>query len=93
MTPRNTIKHQHPALGNLVCIPHKGEVNDSWQPIDDAGELFRPGLRVCGFKDCISPKHIAVDQSVSGIVKQVFKHTQKLMSVPDAKKILQQASK
>jgi hypothetical protein len=91
MTPRNSIRNQHPSLGNLICLPHQGEVNEHWQPLDESGQLYRPGLRICGYKDCIALKHIVVDQSVKAIVQQVSSWTH--ITVSDAKKILQQVSK
>ena len=33
--------------------------NDDLEPIDDAGELVLPGVRICGHKDCVNPKHVA----------------------------------
>ena len=45
--------------GVLRCEPHRGRVNDDLEPIDDAGELVLPGIRVCGHKDCVNPKHVA----------------------------------
>jgi len=45
--------------GVLRCEPHRGRVNDDLEPIDDAGELVLPGVRVCGHKDCVNPKHVA----------------------------------
>jgi hypothetical protein len=33
-------------------------LNDDWHPIDDNGELYRPGKRLCGLKDCVRQAHI-----------------------------------
>jgi hypothetical protein len=57
--PLSKMTVHHPALGQIQCYPHKGEVNDLWQPLDDSGQLYRPGVRLCGFKDCVNSNHIA----------------------------------
>ena len=57
--PIDKITVHHPALGQIQCYPHKGEVNELWQPLDELGELFRPGVRLCGYKDCVNTAHIA----------------------------------
>lgn len=48
----------HPVLGLIECVIFDGELNDDWLPVDDEGELFRPGERICGFKDCVKKMHI-----------------------------------
>lgn len=45
--------------GVLRCEPHVGKVNDDLDPIDDLGNLIMPGLRTCGHRDCVNPKHVA----------------------------------
>jgi hypothetical protein len=40
------------------CKPWTGEVDDNWNPIDNYDRLYLPGLRTCGHKDCVNPKHI-----------------------------------
>ena len=57
--PTAKITVPHPALGQIQCYPHKGEVNELWQPLDVLGELYRPGVRLCGNKDCVNTAHIA----------------------------------
>lgn len=42
-----------------VCKPHSGEICwDTMRPLDKNGELFRPGLRLCGREDCVNVEHI-----------------------------------
>lgn len=48
----------HPQLGVLWCYIWSGELNDDWFPIDDNGRLYMPGVRICGFKDCVSSQHV-----------------------------------
>jgi hypothetical protein len=40
------------------CNPWIGEVNDNFNPIDRRGNLYMPGVRICGFKDCVNKNHI-----------------------------------
>ena len=47
--------------GLLRCIPHEGQVDSDLNPITDEGELFLPGVRVCGHKDCVTVTHIVGD--------------------------------
>jgi hypothetical protein len=35
-----------------------GELNDNWEPITDDGQLYRPGERLCGLKDCVKQAHV-----------------------------------
>ena len=58
VNPIKHIQYKHPTLGYIFCYPHQGEVDDLFRPLDEAGNLFRPGERICGHKDCINVKHI-----------------------------------
>lgn len=40
------------------CRPHRGAFDSDDNPLDRFGHLYRPGLRVCGFRDCISLDHV-----------------------------------
>jgi hypothetical protein len=41
------------------CRPHKGPFDANDNPLDDfTGEPYRPGIRLCGNRDCIELKHI-----------------------------------
>jgi hypothetical protein len=40
------------------CRPHQGLVDDDLNPIDDYFQPYRPGVRICGHKDCITSAHI-----------------------------------
>jgi hypothetical protein len=64
-TPTAKITVHHPALGQIQCYPHKGEVNELWQPLDVLGDLYRPGVRLCGNKDCVNTAHIEKPQVVT----------------------------
>lgn len=44
--------------GRLRCEPHTGDFDDDLNPITETGELFLPGERVCGHKDCVKLEHI-----------------------------------
>jgi hypothetical protein len=56
--PIKHIQYKHPTLGYIFCYPHQGEVDELFRPVDESGNLFRPGERICGHKDCINVKHI-----------------------------------
>ena len=48
----------HPELGVVWCYIWDGELNDDWYPIDDKGKLYMPGVRICGYKDCVAVQHV-----------------------------------
>lgn len=52
------ISYKHPVLGLIFCYPHKGDVDELWRPLDEEGNLFRPGERICGHKDCVNLNHV-----------------------------------
>lgn len=67
---RKDYNWKHPVLGMIHCWLWDGELNDDWLPIDEHGELFRPGERLCGKKDCVKKAHIIEkDASVSDKIK------------------------
>jgi hypothetical protein len=39
-----------------------GDLDDDWNPIDDDGNLYRAGVRICGAKDCVDLNHIVLDK-------------------------------
>ena len=43
--------------GKLRCLPWSGEFDDWDNPVDGFGFVL-PGVRICGHKDCVNPKHI-----------------------------------
>jgi len=51
-------KWKHPVLGRISCWLWLYEINDDWMPITDDGQLYRPGERICGKKDCVRLAHI-----------------------------------
>lgn len=40
------------------CISHTGLFDDRENPLDDQGNLFMPGLRLCLHSDCVNPTHL-----------------------------------
>lgn len=52
-----------------LCMPYQGEIDDDNRPITDSGELYRPGVRLCGYSDCINLDHIG-DLITAGVTKQ-----------------------
>jgi len=54
---KNTWTWVHPVLRKIVCIPHKGDVDDEFRPLNKAGRLYMPGERICGMKDCVKRTH------------------------------------
>jgi len=51
------VTYRHKILGLITCMPWQFEVDADLNPIKD-GKLFRPGLRICGHKDCVVVGHI-----------------------------------
>jgi hypothetical protein len=48
------------------CIPWQGEVDyDSMQPVDEHGEPYMPGNRLCGHQDCVRPEHVLTWQKLT----------------------------
>lgn len=52
------VSRTHATLGKIECLAWNGDLDDDWNPIDENGELFRPGERICGAKDCIDIHHV-----------------------------------
>jgi hypothetical protein len=57
-TPKQRLVVNHPILGRIECIPYTGELDELWRPINAVGDLYKPGERICGHKDCINSRHI-----------------------------------
>jgi hypothetical protein len=57
-TPKQRLIVNHPILGKIECIPYTGELDELWRPINAVGDLYKPGERLCGHKDCINSRHI-----------------------------------
>lgn len=49
---------KHPVLGKIYCWLWLYELDADWRPIDEQGQLVRPGERICGLKDCVKKTHI-----------------------------------
>ena len=47
-----------------ICLPWHGAFDEDDNPLDDAGDLYLPGVRICGHKDCCEPSHIDGQPSV-----------------------------
>lgn len=43
----------------MSCISHQGRYDDNDNPLTDSGELFMPGVRSCGHRDCVNKNHLA----------------------------------
>lgn len=48
------------------CRPHKGQFDANDNPINEYGDLYRPGKRLCGYRDCIEKTHIEVERRKPG---------------------------
>lgn len=46
--------------GASRCVPWRGDFDRDDNPIVH-GELFLPGVRACGHRDCVNGLHIVVD--------------------------------
>jgi hypothetical protein len=57
-TPKQRLIVNHPILGKIECYPYDGELDELWRPINAVGDLYKPGERLCGHKDCINSRHI-----------------------------------
>lgn len=56
---------KHPQLGHITCYIWLDELNDDWLPVDDEGNLFMPGQRICGLKDCVNSKHVVAPKQLT----------------------------
>jgi hypothetical protein len=56
--PIKNINFIHPILGLIRCIAYDGELDDLWRPINAVGDLYKPGERICGHKDCVNSNHV-----------------------------------
>ena len=46
----------------VACTPHRGEVDlDTMAPLDDQGQPYLPGYRICGMADCVAPSHVRTE--------------------------------
>lgn len=70
--PIRNIMWNHPSLGRIYCHPHNGEVDANWNPINALGDLFRPGERICGYKDCVNIKHIIAPKPATVSEDELF---------------------
>lgn len=44
--------------GYGVCRPWHGDFDDDDNPLDDEGQLYRAGVRLCRKRDCVERSHI-----------------------------------
>jgi len=71
--PVARIGYMHPVLGEIWCIPHVGDLNDDLYPVTDLGELYKPGERICGHRDCVNSQHVvAFKESVASGAELLF---------------------
>jgi hypothetical protein len=43
-----------------LCQPHQGLFDDDDNPLDKFGRLYRPGVRLCGYRDCVAVDHLVL---------------------------------
>lgn len=43
-----------------LCQPHQGDFDDDDNPLDKLGRLYRPGVRLCGYRDCVAVEHLVL---------------------------------
>jgi hypothetical protein len=55
--PVYRVSYRHKVLGLITCQPWQFETDADLNPVRD-GKLFRPGVRICGHKDCVVVGHI-----------------------------------
>jgi hypothetical protein len=48
-----------------VCLAWQGNFDILDNPIDSRGKFYRPGVRLCGNRDCVEPSHIEVNPKAS----------------------------
>jgi NAD-dependent SIR2 family protein deacetylase len=48
--------------GSEACRPWQGHYDEDDNPIKD-GKLYKPGVRICGHKDCVRQDHIIPSES------------------------------
>jgi hypothetical protein len=71
------------ALG--YCLPWHGDFDEQDNPIQD-GEMYRPGIRTCGHRDCVRQSHIVrlkpeskqstVDANLLAEIRQIVESNQ-----------------
>jgi hypothetical protein len=59
------VSRKHPTLGKIECLAWNGEIDDNWNPIDENGDLYRPGERICGAKDCVDVNHVIAPEPLT----------------------------
>jgi hypothetical protein len=48
----------------LACTPHRGEVDlNTMAPLNNEGEPYLPGYRICGMADCVNRSHILKERN------------------------------
>lgn len=54
-----------------VCRPWRGDFDDNDNPLDTKGRLYRPGIRLCGNRDCVARNHIDGNQVTLAQVEEL----------------------
>jgi hypothetical protein len=62
---KKKFRNEHKTLGILWCVLWNGELNEDWLPIDDEGQLFMPGHRICDLKDCVNSNHVIAPKTAT----------------------------
>ena len=44
-----------------ICQPHQGELDEHDRPLNKKGELYRAGVRLCGYSDCVAIDHLILE--------------------------------
>ena len=84
-----TVIRQHPTLGKIECLAWNGELDDDWNPIDENGDLYRPGERICGAKDCVSIHHVIEPKPLTVSDTDLILASMEVRKVHERKKVRQ----
>lgn len=87
---RKYVGWTHPVLGRIYCMPFQGELDEDWNPIDAKGRLYKPGLRLCGLKDCVVSAHIVAPDNDEPLPKREVDRGSKLRRNNNKSSIVQQ---
>lgn len=70
----------------MFCIPWAGQVDDDFNPLDNKGRLYKPGIRTCNHKDCVLESHI-----ISPLEAERFDISYRTKQPFDYKKLVREA--
>jgi hypothetical protein len=66
-----------------VCIPWQGDFDDNENPLDKDGNLYLPGMRKCGYSDCVEPDHVLTFLNLEAERHDLSYRTGKKLSVKE----------